>query len=165
MESVSAYARAAVVAGLAGNVAISVYLAVTLPLFFHTKPMLLFQWDASNVVGNSAYSGGIGSAALGFLFDCIVSICWAAIFAAVYETFAPVRRMPVLSGLLFGLVVMAVMLELVVPLGHAQHASHAVSALLNTAIAHTAFFGLPVALVIAALLRPTLGALPGELPP
>jgi hypothetical protein len=165
MDSMSAYARAAVIAGLAGNVAISIYLAVTLALFFHTKPMLLFQWDASNIVGNSAYSGGIGSALLGFLFDCIVSICWAAIFAAVYQTFAPVRRMPVLSGLLFGLVVMAVMLELVVPLGHAQHASHAAPALINTAIAHTVFFGVPVALTIAALLRRTAGPLLGELPP
>jgi hypothetical protein len=165
MESVSAYARAAVIAGLAGNVAISIYLAVTLPLFFHTKPMLLFQWDASNIVGNSAYSGGLGSAALGFFFDCVVSICWAAIFAAVYQTFAPVRRMAALSGLLFGLVVMAVMLELVVPLGHAQRASHAAPALINTALAHTVFFGLPVALVIAALLRRTVGSLPGELSP
>jgi hypothetical protein len=164
MESVTAYARASVIAGLAGNVAISIYLAVALALFFHTKPMLLFQWDASNIVGSSAYSGGVGSAALGFLFDCIVSICWAAIFAAIYQTFAPVRRLPVLSGLLFGLVVMAVMLELVVPLGHAQHASNAAPALIDTAIAHTVFFGLPVALVIAALLRRTAGPLPGELP-
>src|SRR5580698_10473496 len=148
MASVSMYARAAVVAGISGNIAISVYLAITLPLFFHTKPELLFQWDASNIVGSSAYSGGIGSAALGFLFDCIVSICWAAIFAAIYQTFAPVRRLPMLSGLLFGLVVMAVMLELVVPLGHAQHASNAAPALIDTAIAHTVFFGLPVALVI-----------------
>jgi hypothetical protein len=162
MASVSGYARAAVIAGLAGNVAISVYLAITLALFFHTKPELLFQWDASNIVGNAAYSGGVGSAALGFLFDCIVSICWAAIFAAVYETFAPVRRMPAASGLLFGLVVMAVMLELVVPLGHARQASQAAPALINTAIAHTVFFGLPVARVIAALLRRTTGPMPGE---
>lgn len=165
MASVSMYARAAVVAGISGNIAISVYLAITLPLFFHTKPELLFQWDASNIVGNSAYAGGIGSALLGFLFDCIVSICWAAIFAAVYETFAPVRRMPALSGVVFGLIVMAVMLELVVPLGHAQQASRAAPALLNTAVAHTVFFGLPVALVIAALLRRTVGPLPDELTP
>jgi hypothetical protein len=162
MASVSMYARAAVVAGISGNIAISVYLAITLPLFFHTKPELLFQWDASNIVGNSAYAGGIGSALLGFLFDCIVSICWAAIFAAVYETFAPVRRMPVLSGLLFGLIVMAVMLELVVPLGHARQASQAAPALINTAIAHTVFFGLPVALVIAALLRRPARPFPGQ---
>jgi hypothetical protein len=162
MASVSMYARAAVVAGISGNIAISVYLAITLPLFFHTKPELLFQWDASNIVGNSAYAGGIGSALLGFLFDCIVSICWAAIFAAVYETFAPVRRMPVLSGLLFGLIVMAVMLELVVPLGHARQASQAAPALINTALAHTVFFGLPVALVIAALLRRPARPFPGQ---
>jgi hypothetical protein len=153
MTPVSAYARAAVLSGLGGNVAISVYLAVTLPLFFHTKPILLFQWDASNIIGSIAYSGGVGSALLGFLFDCIVSICWGAIFAAVYQTFAPVRRAPVVSGLLFGVVVMIVMLELVVPLGHAQHASHAAPALLNTLIAHTLFFGLPVALVAASLMH------------
>jgi hypothetical protein len=152
MASVSAYARAAVLAGLFGNVAISVYLAVALRLFFHVAPIALFQWDASNIVGSAAYAGGAGSAALGFFFDCIVAICWAAIFAAVYETVGPVRRSPALFGLLFGLIVMAVMLELVVPLGRAQHATQSPSALLNTAVAHTVFFGLPVAAVIAAML-------------
>ncbi|HEY1429116.1 MAG TPA: hypothetical protein VGF18_06055 [Candidatus Tumulicola sp.] len=161
MASVSAYARAAVVAGLAGNITISVYLAIALRLLFHVAPIALFQWDASNIVGSTAYDGGAGSAALGFFFDCVVAICWAAIFAAVYQTIAPVRRAPALSGVVFGLVVMAVMLEIVVPLGHAQHAAQSVVALANTAIAHTVFFGIPVAAVVAVMLRQEPAGPPG----
>jgi hypothetical protein len=162
MAPVSAYARAAVLAGLAGNVTISVYLGIALPLLFHRAPVLLFQWDASNIVGSSAYDGGIGSALLGFFFDCIVSICWAAIFAAVYQTVAPVRRWIALSGLLFGVVVMLVMIDIVVPLGRAQQGAQTGLALLNTLVAHTAFFGLPVALIVAALLGRVPEGPPGE---
>jgi len=152
MNTISAYARAAVVAGLAGNVAISVYLAIALRLFFHTKPMLLFQWDASNIVGSSAYTGGVWSALLGFAFDCIVAICWAAIFAALYQAVPAVRRAPALAGMVFGVIVMFVMVDIVVPLGRAQHTAQHASALVNTAVAHVIFFGLPVALTVAAVL-------------
>jgi hypothetical protein len=162
MNTISAYARAAVVGGFAGNVAISVYLAIALPLFFHTKPLLLFQWDASNIVGTSAYTGGLWSALLGFAFDCIVAICWAAIFAAVYQTVPAVRRSPVVAGMLFGIVVMLVMIDIVVPLGRAQHAAQHAAALANTAVAHVVFFGLPVALTVAALFGSERSGPPGE---
>jgi fumarate reductase subunit D len=162
MTSISAYARAAVVAGLAGNLAISAYLAIALPLFFHTKPLLLFQWDASNIVGSSAYAGGFWSALLGFAFDCIVAICWAAIFAALYQTVPAVRRSPPVAGMLFGIVVMLVMIDIVVPLRRAQHAAQHAATLLNTAVAHVVFFGLPVALTVAAVLASERSGPPGE---
>lgn len=162
MTSISAYARAAVLSGLAGNVTIGVYLAIALRLFFHTKPLLLFQWDASNIVGSSAYAGGLWSALLGFTFDCIVAICWAAIFAALYQTVPAVRRSPAVAGMLFGVIVMFVMLDIVVPLGRAQHAAQRAAELANTGVAHVVFFGLPVALTVAALLGSDRSSPPGE---
>ena len=145
----SAPVRAVILAGIAGNVAISLYLSFALPVFFRRSPLLLFQWDASNIVGTWAYAHGLTAAALGLFFDFIVSWCWAGIFALLYVKLAAVRRSPALAGLAFGAIVMAVMLFLVVPLGHAARASTNALPLLNTLIAHTVFFGLPVALVVA----------------
>lgn len=150
------------VAGLAGNVTISVYLAIALRLLFHTKPLLLFQWDASNIIGSSAYAGGLWSALLGFVFDCIVAICWAAIFAALYQTVPAVRRSPAIAGTVFGLIVMLVMIDIVVPLGRAQHAAQHAASLANTVVAHVIFFGLPVALTVAALLGSERLGPPGQ---
>ncbi len=131
--------------------AISLYLSFALPVFFGRSPLLLFQWDASNIVGPWAYTHGLTAAALGLFFDFIVSWCWAAAFTLLYLNAAAVRRAPALFGLAFGVVVMPVMIFLVVPLGHAARASTNPLSLLNTLVAHTVFFGLPVALVVARI--------------
>jgi hypothetical protein len=147
----SANVRAAVVAGLAGNLAVSAYLSVALPVFFKTPPIALFQWDASNIIGSSAFRGGWSAAALGFFFDCLVAIGWGAWFVLFYRRVPAVRRSPALWGLLFGLVVMLVMFYLVVPLGRAQQSS-SLPSLADALVAHTVFFGLPVALVASRIL-------------
>jgi hypothetical protein len=148
----SSYVRAAVIAGLIGNIAISIYLSIALPVFFATPPLLLFQWDDSNIVGVSAFSGGLWAAALGFFFDCIVSIVWGAVFVALYRMTPLVRRNIVPAGLVFGALVMLVMFRIVVPLGHA-HQSSDIRSLADAFVAHTAFFGLPVALAVRRSLR------------
>ena len=140
--------RAAVLAGIVGNIAISIYLSIALPLFFHADPIRLFQWDDSNIVGASAYQGGLSSAALGLFFDFIVAIGWGACFVIAYHLIPFVRRWVVASGLIFGVIVMLTMFYIVVPIGRAQHPSTAIPPLLNSLIAHTLFFGLPVALVV-----------------
>lgn len=145
----SAPVRAVLLAGIAGNVAIGLYLSFALPVFFGRSPLLLFQWDASNIVGAWAYAHGFGAAALGLLFDFIVSWCWAAGFVVLFLKLPPVREAPAISGLVFGVCVMAVMIFLVVPLGHAARPSTSPASLLDTLVAHTVFFGLPVALVVS----------------
>lgn len=75
------------------------------------------------------------------------------LFALLYVKVPAVARSTVLSGLLFGVMVMLVMIFIVVPLGHAQAASRNPHALLNTFVAHSVFFGLPVALVVRRSLR------------
>ncbi|HVA27629.1 MAG TPA: hypothetical protein VNF68_05585 [Candidatus Baltobacteraceae bacterium] len=120
-------------------------------VFFRTPPLLLFQWDDSNIVGASAFSGGWGAAALGFFFDFIVSIVWAACFVGLYRAFPAVRRSIVVAGLLFGAVVMLVMFLAIVPLGHA-HRPTSLPSLVDSFVAHTVFFGLPVALTVRRIL-------------
>jgi hypothetical protein len=144
--------RAVMLAGIVGNLTISIYLSVVLPLFFHTPAIALFQWDDSNIVGPGAFSGGLASAALGFFFDFIVSWVWALLFVALYNTVAPVRSSSAVSGLLFGVVVMLVMGYVVVPLGHAVRPADTLPSVLDRLIAHTLFFGLPLALTVRAVM-------------
>jgi hypothetical protein len=145
--------KAALLAGIVGNIAISLYLSFALPIFFRTPPLLLFQWDASNIVGGSAYRGGWNSAMLGLFFDFIVASIWGACFVLAYTTLPFVRRMTVVSGLVFGAIVWAVMFYIVVPLGRAQHPSSEAAPLLSALVAHTLFFGLPVAIVVRKTLQ------------
>jgi hypothetical protein len=125
--SVTPLVWSVLLAGIAGNVVISLYLSFALPVFFGRSPLLLFQWDASNIVGPVAFAGGWGSAALGLFFDFIVSWCWAAVFTLLYVTVPAIAR-----------------------------PSSDPRSLFNAFIAHTVFFGVPVALVVAGICRRAL---------
>lgn len=150
------FARAAVVASLVGGVAVTVYLVASRMLLAHTPPlaglMLVMQWDASNQFGDAAYQGGWPMAGVGWLMDCVVSLAWAFLFALVYMKVPIVRRHALASGLIFGAFVMIVMLYGIVPLGHARRAPNTLLFVVNSGLAHTVFFGLPVAWTVRALL-------------
>ena len=90
-------------------------------------------------------------AGLGWLMDYVVSLR-ATIFALVYLRVPIVRRHALASGLVFGVLVMIVMTYGIVPLGHARRAPNTLMFILNTGLAHTVFFGLPVAWTVRTLL-------------
>ena len=146
------YLRAIALASLAGLIAITLYLIVA--RFFMSHVPLgqgleqLLQWDASNAYGDAAYAGGWNMAAVGMAMDVVVSTVWAALFVYAYANFAAVRRTPLIAGLVLGAVVMVVMIYAVVPLGHARQAPQSLVVILNTAVAHTFFFGLPMMWVV-----------------
>ncbi len=147
---------AVLAASAVGLVAITVYLVVVRAVMTGTSLVTgteqLLQWDASNAYGAAAFSGGWALAVIGLLMDVVVSTWWAAIFTIVYVNVPFVRRYPLLSGLLFGTAVMCIMIYFVVPLGHARQAPQTVVSTLNTLIAHSLFFGLPLALTIRHML-------------
>lgn len=116
-------------------------------------PLLLMQWDASNVLGSTAYDAGWASAALGTVLHFTVSIIWGVLFAAAAVRAGWLLRKPVLSGALLGVVAMGVMRAVI-------HAGHAIvrpfpdlTHFANVLIAHIVFFGIPVALVASRLMR------------
>lgn len=153
--------RAVSAASAAGLVAITVYLAVErsiatgLSVVVATEQLL--QWDASNAYGRAAFSGGWSVALIGLLMDVVVSTCWAALFVWIYLTLSQIRRNLTLYGLLYGAIVMGIMIYGIVPLGHAAQAPRTLASIVNTLVAHTVFFGLPLAYVTAATLRPASG--------
>ena len=141
--------RTAILAGIAGALLIDLYLGITLPLLHAGTPLTLSQWDASNVLGREAFRGGLSTAAIGFAMHLCVSIAWAFAFAFAASRVAWIRAHVLPAGFLFGLFVMAFMMFLVVPLGHAAHPWPPLVGLLNNVAAHTAFFGMPVAWIVA----------------
>jgi hypothetical protein len=137
--------RTAILAGIAGAVLIDLYLSITLPILHLGTPLTLSQWDASNALGRDAFRGGISTAAIGFAMHLCVSIAWGIAFTFAATRIAWIRAHVLPAGFLFGLLVMAVMAFLVVPLGHASHPAPPLIGLINNVIAHTVFFGMPVA--------------------
>jgi hypothetical protein len=137
------------VAGLVGAIGIDLYLSITLPLLHVANGIALSQWDASNLLGNDAFRGGLSTAAIGFGMHLCVSIAWGIIFAFAFSRIAWMRAHPLLAGSIFGAVVMQVMAYVVVPLGHASHPTPTLLQWFNNFIAHTLFFGVPVAWVVA----------------
>jgi uncharacterized membrane protein YagU involved in acid resistance len=134
---------------------IDAYLVVTHGLIFHDASALeVSQWDASNALGMAAFRGGIATAALGAALHFVVSLVWTAAYVIAALRVPALLRRPFASGVVFGLVVMAVMKYLIVPLGHASVPTtmHPLQ-LLNQILAHIAAFGLPVAYIAAARLR------------
>lgn len=146
---------AALWAGISGWLLIDLYLVITHGLIFHdATAMQVSQWDASNALGAAAFDGGIGTALLGLAMHFCVSMLWAAAYAVAALQFPVLVRRPLLSGICFGLVVFAVMIFGIVPLGHASQPGRSTSIkFANTILAHVVAFGIPVAYITAKYLN------------
>jgi hypothetical protein len=151
------FIKATVAAAIVGLAAITLYLVVErsvaerLPM--GTCLLQLLQWDASNAYGPAAFGGGWPVAFVGLGMDFVVSLCWAAVFAVLYDASPFVRQNVVLAGLIFGAIVMVTMIYGVVPLGHATPMRSTASHVLNVLVAHTIFFGVPLGLTVSTFLR------------
>lgn len=111
----------------------------------------LSQWDASNFLGAAAFQGGWPAAGFGFCCHLIVSTILATIFVFAAKRWGVLTRQAIVSGAVFGTIVMFGMRYAVVPLGRAHEAPYTVATFLLTLAAHAVFFGVPVALVTKTL--------------
>lgn len=155
--SAARFTKASVAAAIVGLIAITIYLVIERAVANGLPPMQcllqLLQWDASNGYGATAFSGGWSTALIGLGMDFLVSLAWGIVFVVLYNGVPAVRRNIVVSGLLFGAGVMVVMIFAIVPIGYAPQMHKTPSNLLNVLVAHTVFFGLPVALTVHRLVR------------
>ncbi|HEY2475118.1 MAG TPA: hypothetical protein VGI19_09980 [Candidatus Cybelea sp.] len=142
------------IAGLAGAILIDLYLVVTEPYVVRqVTPLLVMQWDASNALGNAAYSGGWGTAALGTLMHFCVSIVWGILFVFAALRIRWLQEHALTAGIILGIVAMTVM-RFMIHFGHAVvRPFPSVWMVAYILVAHVVFFGIPVALVATTLLR------------
>ncbi|WP_417460411.1 hypothetical protein [Kordiimonas sp.] len=109
-------------------------------------PIRIWQSVASGVQGTDAYSGGMASAILGGGLHYFIMLIMAGVYVIAGQVFPILTSKPVVSGLAYGVVLMAVMNYVVVPLsaavpGKVPEGWYFVGAL----FAHTCLVGLPIA--------------------
>jgi hypothetical protein len=85
-------------------------------LSFGLSPDRVFKYIASGILGKSAFSGGIGVAALGVAMHYAVAYSWTTLFFIIYKKTNLIRQNKYLTGTFYGMLIWTVMNLLVVPL-------------------------------------------------
>ena len=128
-------------AGITGGIIVDLFLILTRNAPFPG----IYMFIASGLVGPAAFSSP-GYIALGIVLHLIISIVWAAIYAALFLRFLPKLQWWA-NAVIFGIVVMLGMQVLL--LGkHLEPAFPTGSGLVMVLIAHVVFFALPVAYIL-----------------
>ncbi len=113
-----------------------------------TPPVRILQSVASGALGQSAFDGGTPTAALGLLLHFLIALIWAAIYYAASRRLRVLARVPYVCGVVYGLLIFAVMNYAVIPLSAAPFGAPPPSSpAFNTGILfHMLGIGLPIAL-------------------
>ena len=107
----------------------------------------LFQFIASGLLGQDAFLGGTGTVMLGLALHFLIAFTLVAIFYAVSRSVPFLREHAVSSGIVYGLVVYAVMNLIVLPLSAAKPRHTLTGDLIQIGI-HMFVIGLPTALLL-----------------
>jgi hypothetical protein len=110
----------------------------------------LFQFIASGLLGPKAFRGGTATAALGLGLHFVIAFSLVAVFYAASRYLDFLRRQAVISGIIYGLIVFAVMNLIVLPLSAARP-RHSLSGELIQIGIHMFVIGLPTALLVRKL--------------
>jgi hypothetical protein len=110
----------------------------------------LLQFVASGLIGQKAFEGGIGTAALGLGLQFVIAFCVVTVFYAASRSFPVVHRHAVITGMVYGLIVFGVMNLIVLPLSAAKPRHTLTGDLLQIGI-HMFVIGLPTSLLVRRL--------------
>lgn len=143
-----AFAGPGIVAGLTGAVLIDAYLLLTVVAAARATSLAgFYEFVASGALGSAAYA--VPSAVyLGVVLHLAIGVAWGVGYAYVATRTPHVRARPLVSGIAFGFVVM-ISMQFVEVAANIYRLPDAFS-LFNGAVAHVAFFGLPVAYIVRA---------------
>jgi hypothetical protein len=110
----------------------------------------LLQFIASGLLGPPAFQGGTATALLGLALHFLIAFTLVAVFYATGRSFGFVRDHAISSGIIYGLIVFAVMNLIVLPLSAAKP-RHSVSGDLIQIGIHMFVIGLPTSLLLRRL--------------
>ena len=137
-----------VVGGLIAG-AIDITYAIGFSAYRGVAPTRLLQSVASGLLGSAAFDGGVPIAALGLFIHFCIAFLVAAIFYIASRRLDWLTRQAVIAGLLYGIVVYAVMNLIVLPLSATPPRRSFPLVVLATGLAvHMFGIGLPIALVV-----------------
>lgn len=144
MKQRSGWWAVAVGGSIAG--ALDILFAISFAAYRGTPPSGLLQTVASGLLGNEAYSGGVPVAGLGLLLHFAMSYLWASVFLLAYRHVRMLEQRPLLSGVLFGIVVFFTMRLVVLPLSAFPFPmSFKPLATALDLLSHMFLFGVPIA--------------------
>lgn len=110
------------------------------------NPVQVLQYISSGALGQSAFRGGMATAALGAVFHFLIAWATAAVFVLAGRPIQVLKTQAVPFGLLYGVAVYFFMNYLVLPLSAVAPSPFHISLFLNGVIGHALFVGLPIAL-------------------
>jgi hypothetical protein len=113
----------------------------------------LWQGIASGALGDSAFSGGKNTAAVGLLFHFGIAFAVAAVYYGLSLLWPVVVELPFMWGAIYGAVVHVVMSRIVLPLSAAPKRVFSAKAFLIQLAIHICFVGLPIALMLSHFAR------------
>jgi hypothetical protein len=142
--------RAGLVAGIVGGITIDLFLYFAAVLPQHGTLLAVWTGIAAAAMGKAALQNP-AAPWIGVLMHFCVSIGWACGYAYMAQTREGIDRNWIVSGVVFGIVVYVAM-QIVLVAANAFHLPK-VPEFFTSVIAHTVFFGLPVALTVRALDR------------
>lgn len=145
--------RAALVGGLIGGT-LDILFAITFAIVNGRTATWLLQTVATGLLGPAAYDGGTGTAILGLAAHFVLSIGWAALFVTLAVRLPLLVRKPVVSCVVFGLVVFFVMRLVVLPLSDFPYPVSVFSKAAGLdLLSHVLLFAPPIVLAAARMAR------------
>ena len=123
--------------------------AIIIVLWRGSTVTRLLQFIASGLLGPEAFQGGTATAALGLALHFFIAFTLVAVFYAARSS-SLVRERAVTSGIMYGLIVYAVMNFVVLPLSAAKP-RHSLSGDLIQVGIHMFVIGLPTSLLLRRL--------------
>jgi uncharacterized membrane protein YagU involved in acid resistance len=146
--------RAILTGGLAAGT-LDILAACALAATRGTPPKAVLQYIASGLLGREAFQGGWATAALGLLCHFVIATGAAAVFVAAARAWPVLLRHPIPVGAAYGVVVWAVMNQVIVPLSQVARRPQPppVSAMATMIVIHMLCVGIPIAWAAARARR------------
>ena len=135
----------------AGLVAGTLDLTAALIVYTRSGPAAihLLQSIASGLIGKAAMDGGGATAALGVVCHYLIATSWAAIYFAASRRMSFLLEHPLVSGILYGgVVVYGVMNHIVVPLSAIGPRPFTLHGAIKAAIILVFCIGIPIAVIV-----------------
>lgn len=145
----------AILAGGAIAGALDIIYAITFSYAVRgTPPERLLQFIASGLLGASAFEGGTSAAALGLVLHFLIMFVIAAVFYVASRHLPVLTQRPVVAGIVYGIVVFAVMNFIVLPLSALpQKVTFSPLGTSTNLLSHMFFIGVPIALAARKSLK------------
>jgi hypothetical protein len=111
-----------------------------------TSAARIFQSVAAGLLGRASFEGGWITVLLGALLHYFIASVIVIVYYVASLRFSALVKQPVRYGLIYGLIVYAVMNYLVVPLSAAGSARFNAAWVISSIVVHAVFIGVPSAM-------------------